>query len=313
MSPQEEVESIVHRSDIQEFTADGRAPLPQLYRAYQTLAGEHGWHMEVVFRYPARLRSGETLELPVLSFRTPQPGPALWIISGIHGEEPAGPNAIARNLVALAQCAQQGIPIVLLPLCNPDGYRRDWRYPNEPRNQKRGLSVGDANHLLPDLQDPTKPRAAQPTSAIAAALIAHALALAASYPPRLVNDHHEDEDVRHPYIYSQGAAGAQDPVAQAIAALLRSAGMPLQMTGTTRFQEPIVQGVVGLVHDDSIDELLTAKTVVVNGQPVPGPGSITTVIIETPTLGVSLEQRTAAHSRILQALPQLWSLVPQAQ
>jgi hypothetical protein len=35
------------------------------------------------------------IALPIIALRTPKKGKALWVISGIHGEEPAGPNAIS--------------------------------------------------------------------------------------------------------------------------------------------------------------------------------------------------------------------------
>jgi len=44
------------------------------------------------------------------------------------------------------------IPIVLLPLCNPSGYRRDWRYPTQRRrsNPDTDPSVGSSEHFLID-------------------------------------------------------------------------------------------------------------------------------------------------------------------
>ena len=83
------------------------------------------------------------------------------MLSGIHGEEPAGPNAIAANLASLTQLADAGVPIVVIPLANPKAYRHNWRYPNTPeRDWKKGggYSVGDAEYLLPDLE-PARSRA----------------------------------------------------------------------------------------------------------------------------------------------------------
>ena len=45
--------------------------------------------------------------LPILAFRTRLKGDALWIISGIHGEEPAGVNAIAKNVRYLNKLAKR--------------------------------------------------------------------------------------------------------------------------------------------------------------------------------------------------------------
>ena len=112
-------------------------------RRFDTLATEHGWVAETIYAYPG------TPEVAIRSWRTPHRGEALWILSGIHGEEPAGPNAIAANLASLTQLAATGVPIVVIPLANPNAYRHNWRYPNTPeRDWKKGggYSVGDAEY-----------------------------------------------------------------------------------------------------------------------------------------------------------------------
>ena len=66
--------------------ADGRAPVAGLLR---TLAGlrEQGWILETIAQsQPA----GASRALPIVALRSPSQGPAVWILSGIHGEEPAG-------------------------------------------------------------------------------------------------------------------------------------------------------------------------------------------------------------------------------
>ncbi len=74
------------------------------------------------------LRAGR-YALPVIALRTPQGGEACWILSGIHGEEPAGPNAIAASIDAIAALGERQA-VVLLPLNNPHGYVNNWRYLN---------------------------------------------------------------------------------------------------------------------------------------------------------------------------------------
>jgi len=69
------------------------------------------------------------------------------------------------------------------------------------------------------------------------------------------------------------------------------------MEGKTRFGEEIKNGVIGPVADGSIDELLTAH------------GAQTVIVVETPTIGVPLEKRVAAHGRIIQAYEELSSLL----
>lgn len=302
---------------VDAYTADGRAPVAELYESYIPLVESHGWKAESVFEQERELPGGRKIKLPILAFTTPHRGPALWVFAGIHGEEPAGPNAVARNVRVFTKLEAQGVPVVLIPLANPRGYSLDWRYPNTAkRDDKGGVSVGDSDHLLPSLNDPTRPRLAASPSADAAALTAFTLGLSKSYPPILVVDHHEDEDLSGDpaYIYSHGKLGARDPVARRIVRLLLRSGMPLAMTGTTGFGEPIDDGIVHVdqqghpVKDGSIDELLTSETIIVRGRRVKGPAAKTGIVVETSTVGVPIEKRIAAHAEIIRNLLRLWRL-----
>jgi len=307
-----------HLRRVETYSEDGRRPLHELYESYDVLRREFGWRESVVFEQEDEVQ-GRMVKIPILSFRTPGEGPALWVLSGIHGEEPAGPNAIAREIEFLGSLGSR-IPMVVLPLCNPKGYRRNWRFPNtqsrkykSESNPGGGVSVGDADHLLADIQDPTKPRIAEPLFADCAALTSKALDLAGRYPPVLVIDHHEDEALNASYIYSQGVRGPDDPVAQEIIRILRDI-IPIQMKGVTRFGEQVQGGIVSfdgngaLIRDGSIDELLTSMEVIVEGQVRPGPAAQTGIVVETPVIGTSLEQRIAAHSVVMRALPRLWEM-----
>ncbi|MBI4349553.1 MAG: succinylglutamate desuccinylase/aspartoacylase family protein [Elusimicrobia bacterium] len=292
------------------YRADGRAELADLHARYRELAGRHGWIEETVFAYP----QGER----ILAWRTKQEGEALWLIAGIHGEEPAGPNAVARSVDRLAELAAAGVPVVLLPLCNPRGYAANWRYPNTSQRdwRKGGYSVGDAEHLLPDPKDPARARTPRPPGPETAALTTFALGLAQRYPPRLALDLHEDElSTEGGYLYSQGARGKDDPAAREVIAALRGSEIPLRLSGKTRFGEPIVDGVVGLdeqgapIQDGSIDELLAAREVIAGGVRAAGPGSPSVIVVETPAFaGSRLESRVDAHRRVLDRLGELWRL-----
>ena len=221
-----------------DYTADGRLPLGTIMGRFDTLSTGHGWIAETIYGYP------DTPGLAIKSWRTPHRGEALWILSGIHGEEPAGPNAIAANLASLVQLADAGVPIVVIPLANPNAYRHNWRYPNTPeRDWKKGggYSVGDAEYLLPDLATGTKPRADGAPGPETAALTQYVLRLAQQYPPRLVLDLHEDElSTAGGYIYSQGRQADGNPAGAEIIRLLQATGIPLRQSGKTRFDETIV-------------------------------------------------------------------------
>ena len=66
---------------------DGRASLQELYASYGQLL-EHGWNLDIIHNSQP---PGTSDALPIIALRSPREGPAIWLISGIHGEEPAGP------------------------------------------------------------------------------------------------------------------------------------------------------------------------------------------------------------------------------
>jgi hypothetical protein len=268
--------------------------------------------METVYEYP-----GEQ-GLAIRAWRTARQGEALWILAGIHGEEPAGPNAIAASLAHIAGLAGAGVPIVVIPLCNPRAYRNNWRYPNTPERdwRKGGYSVGDSEYLLADLERGNRPRAAAPPGPETAALTEFVLRLSVLYPPRLVLDLHEDElSTAGGYIYSQGRQAQNNPVGAEVIRLLQSSGIPIRLSGRTRFGEPIVNGAIsrddrGLpIRDGSIDELLASRWVFMDGEQRPGPSARTVLVVETPAFaGARLAARVAAQGAVLDRSAELWTL-----
>ena len=77
---------------------DGRMPIEELYHSYLTLLNK-GWELDIVTRSQPE---GRAFSLPIIALRTRRTGEAAWILSGVHGEEPAGPNAIALSLDEIA-------------------------------------------------------------------------------------------------------------------------------------------------------------------------------------------------------------------
>ena len=104
------------------------------------------------------------------------------------------------------------------------------------------------------------------------------------------------------YVYSQGAAGAADEQAKVAVAVLREQGVPIKMGGTTRFDEPIERGIIGPVIDSSVDELMSAREIVVGGERRPGPAARTVLVLETPAAALPLAKRVAAHAALLRTL-----------
>jgi hypothetical protein len=84
--------------------------------------------------------------------------------------------------------------------------------------------------------------------------------------------------------------------------VLRENGIPLKVNGETRFGEKVSNGVIGPLEDDSIDELISAVQVVVDGKVQPGPGAKTVLVFETPAGHIDLKTRVAAHAALLHAL-----------
>lgn len=294
-----------------DYTADGRLPQAVLLEMVESGLGP-GWQADTVYAYP------DAPELAIRAWRTRQSGPALWIISGVHGEESAGPNAIARHVAAIRALAEAGVPMVLIPLANPKAYRSNWRYPNTAERDWKlgGYSVGDSEYLLPDLETGQRPRVDRIAGPETLALTSYLLTQTRDYPPELVLDLHEDElSAGGGYIYSQGKQADANPVGAEIVRALQSAGISLRMGGETRFGEPIVAGVIsrdgngGPIRDGSIDELLAADTVFIDGVARQGPGANTVIVVETPAdASVSFEQRVAGQSEVLERLPLLWRL-----
>jgi hypothetical protein len=287
-----------------DYTADGRLPLAAIMNRFSTLSSRHGWQDATVYAYPDDER------LTIKAWHTTHRGSALWILAGIHGEEPAGSHAIANNLTIIAELAASGVPMVVIPLCNPKAYRQNWRYPNTAERdwKKGGYSVGDSEYLLPSLTNATAPRAAAASRPETLALTQYVLRLAQEFPPQLVLDLHEDElSTEGGYIYSQGVQPENNPVATEIVRLLQSTGIPLRESGKTRFDEPIVNGVISRddqgkpIRDGSIDELLATTEVFVDGEKRPGPSAPTVIVVETPAFaGSQLGRRVAAHGAVLE-------------
>jgi hypothetical protein len=276
--------------------ADGRAPIQQLYASYAQLI-EEGWILEIVHQSKP---FGTSEALPIIALRSPNSGPAAWFLAGIHGEEPAGPNAISEAIGELAALGKEH-PVVLLPLCNPHGYARNWRYLNvsEYSETIEGNSVGDSSHLLPEPERANTARAAAASSPEAAALGRYIVDTAARYPPVVSIDLHEDKLLERGYVYSQGKFGADDDLALAARQTLLESDIPLQMNGKTRFDEPIVGGIIGPVIDSSIDELMSSASIIVDGKTLPGPGARTVLVFETPAKNTSLSQRINAHRALI--------------
>lgn len=280
-----------------EYLEDGRRGLKELYRKFLEL--DSGWIKEVIF-----WQKTEDYEIPVLAFRTKTKGKALWLFAGIHGEEPAGPNALCESIALLKEFEQKKIPMVIIPMCNPVGYLKNWRYPNEYRDSTKGASVGDSEHLLLDKNQ--RPRREAPISEDAHFFTKAVLKYIKARPPALLMDFHEDEDQKGvdalSYIYSQGELGVHDPIALMVVGILHSHDVQFKENGRTRFNDLIVNGIVNATNDGSVDELLAATQIYVNNKIVTKHSCHSVIVVETPTVDVPLEKRVKAQKEIMKDL-----------
>jgi hypothetical protein len=300
--------SSIAKNKIETYQADGREKIENLYAEYFDLLKNPNWEMEKVANSTGAWR-GKKITLPILAFKTKNPGPAIYILSGIHGEEPTGPNAIAQSVETLIKLGKE-TPLVLIPLCNPLGYVRNWRYLNKEKYSDspkiEGLSVGDSEHLLPDVKNPNKPRRETPADSECAALSKYILKIGKKYPPKLSLDFHGDVLIPKGYLYSQGKFGINDETALKILNILEHNDIPIQRQGETRFGEKIENGLIGRQTDGSIDELISAKEIFVNGKIKPGPNADQVFVLETPDADLPLEKRVSAYKAVIAALKNLF-------
>ena len=272
---------------IKTYNKDNRISLDKIYAQLLKL-NEKLWDTEIIF-----IEADDKYLLQVLGFRTKKKGKALYLIAGIHGEEPAGVNAIAKNIFFLNKLARK-IPIVLIPIANPKGYRRNWRYPNQKTYspKKQYFSIGDAEPFL--IRGKKKKISNQ------ARLMSHFIIDSIkTHPPVLSLDFHEDESKTGAYIFSHGKLGAKDPVAGKIVKILKKRGFKFYDKSKTRFNEPIINGIVESANDNSIDELMSSKKIILNNRKIKGPDAKSVIVIETNTIGIPLKKRVEAHSKIL--------------
>jgi hypothetical protein len=197
--------------------------------------------------------------------------------------------------------------MVIVPLCNPSGYVRDYRYP-DGKTLGQGESVGDSEHYLLN-KDESGPIREEPACSEAEALTAYVLKMVKNYPPMFVVDLHEDKVMegiaKHSYIYLDRRDGLSGFMGEEVKKILEEAGLPVVEMGKTAFDEPVIDGIVcdesgGTMG--SVDELFTAEKIWVDGKIVEGIGVKDGLVVETPVLGVPLEKRVRAQEGVVRAI-----------
>jgi hypothetical protein len=299
------------------YSKDKRKDIKLLYKSFLSVSSS--WIIDVVDNHIIKKKK-EEIKFPVLSLRTKKKGKAIWVISGTHGEEPAGPIAIAKNMKFLKELGKI-VPVVILPLVNPMGYHQNWRYLFHWKDWKIGKSIGDCEAFL--LNRNNKPIHKR-THIFAERFVKYIFSLTKKYPPFIVLDFHEDEiktsggdplyneDEDHAnvtYIYSQGRFGANDLIANKTVEIMRKFKHPLVTEGfvKTKSKDKIYNGIVSGIRDGSVDEFLGSKKIFFNGRVTKGPYAETVVVIETLT-NIPLIERIKIHSKIITSLKEFIQL-----
>jgi len=274
-----------------------------LFKLYSTFINVNMRYWKVDTISDSSFRTENSGHYKILGIRNHFPGPALLIMGGIHGEESAGPNMLAQNLEYITKELSE-VPTIILPLCNPLGYSKNQRYLESNESNKEGLSAGDAEHFL--LNDTLQnPRINAPSSIECDKITRYLLERDKRQPICFSLNFHEDDGLSKGYIYSQGKYGINDKYAQAMVKELENI-VGIETQGMTRFNQPIINGIVGPVQDGSIDEFLSAKKIFFEGNIVTGINADTVLTIETPALNISLDKRIEAQKNIVHRAVQMF-------
>lgn len=314
-----------HPLEIEPFVQDGRKTVEELDASFSLLEKKFGW--KKVYLY-TQISSEIKKAFPVYIYLSPLDGPAVWLFGGFHGEEPAPPNAYAENVEYFGSLGYR-IPIVLAPIINKLGYCINQRYPNT--SEEWGTSIGDTDHLLPDLINPEKPRKSYPSSPQTYLLYQKIIKLLNIYPSLIVYDGHEDffEEKKvvmeekllnpHCYIYSQGLLGQNDPIAKKIVQIFEKHGFILIKEGKTRFPHEIVKnGIVHrddgkIIHDGSNEEFFASDFIFQNDVWVKKTPTLHIITGETTINGYPLRKRIDAHNEVIQCIDKFYQTALQVK
>lgn len=252
------------------FTADGRLTLESLYEIYDQLEQE-GWTKELVYTETITKHTGETVSYPVYAYSYKGEHPeSIWILGGVHGEEPAGPNAFAHSINIIKDLKNKGVSSVFIPVLNPAGYDRDWRYFDVPRDRDAGFnsSVTDSEHVLyskiPGHEHELMHH--EPRNEFAGKVISWITNKSREFKPLVVFDHHEDllerlgrvdDAFTYSYVYGDEHSPVIKNMCAEVSAALSANGAVSLAEGTTGFShlnEKIENGIIMNSWDGSADQ-----------------------------------------------------------
>lgn len=281
-----------------EYLEDGRKPIKEIYDSYKKLT-----NFKKIKIYSQKFSK---YLLPIYGFKSKNKGKAIYLISGIHGEEPAGVNAISKNIKFINNLSKK-ISVVIFPLCNPKGYFLNWRYPTRKtmsKDSKLNLSVATAEHLL---LNKNKPRIKNPETPESNKICNSIIKISKEYPPLFMIDLHEDDCEKYSYIYSQGRLKEKDKIVKEISKIL-SKNFKIKLNGKTALGEKIKNGVVFETEDGSIDELFATDKIIINNKIIKKNFAESVIVVETPSKKIPIQKRIKADTEIIKSIPKLIKL-----
>jgi hypothetical protein len=99
--------------------------------------------------------TGGTERLPVTVVNGAEPGPTLWLVGGVHGDEATGVATVQDAAAALDPAAVSGA-VVCVPVVNPAGLRRNVResyYGDDDPNRQFPDPAGEERTRPPEVQE----------------------------------------------------------------------------------------------------------------------------------------------------------------
>lgn len=277
---------------VQFYNADGRKNIHELYKEFLGLQ-YRGWSVNNITK--SKSLDG-SLTLPISAFSNLRGGKAVYLISGIHGDEPSGPIAVSQSLNIINEISRE-FPFVLMPLCNPVGYTLNWRYPRQEKWQpnKENISVGDCEHLILRKYNPIRNLAACEESE----KISEFILKNHTHIPAFSINLHEDIFTEGAYIYCHHGKGVS--IAENMLETLKESGLKIVNYGKTRFNESINKGIVLSSEDGSIDEFLASDSIYYNGRIISKYNAENVFSIEIPA-NLPLEKRVFSNKKIIENL-----------
>jgi len=248
------------------------------------------------------LRS-DTLSLPIISINNNKKGPAIWILAGMYGNEPSGPNMLAQNIANIAR-ELSDIPTLILPLCNPQGYRLNQRYLNDVVENVDGLKVDDASHVLLDYKPNSidfvegySPRS-EAQSYESEQIVSYLISESAKRPPILVIDLQEKNSTNG-HIDSYGTHRYDGKHIYSVVDAMAKAVNVSKYNPVTS-DNPTTKSIEYPINDGTITEFIAASRIIY-GDIIRGISAKTVFKTKVPTIDTSLYTQMQAQQNALYA------------